>query len=98
MQGRFVSLGPGRAPRVSPPAMDRSPGSGRPPAALPFVGRGAELAVLGSAWAHALEGRSRLVLLTGDAGIGKTRLVEALRTHVARERGLTFLGRAVDGE
>ena len=78
--------------------MDRSPVWSRPVDEGTFVGRGAELAVLASAWAHALEGRSRLVLLTGDAGIGKTRLVEALRASVARDRGRTLVGRTFDGE
>jgi len=46
------------------------------PAGVPFVGRKAELAELESAVAAALGGRFTLVLVTGERGIGKTRLVD----------------------
>ncbi|MDP8917093.1 MAG: AAA family ATPase, partial [Pseudomonadota bacterium] len=38
----------------------------------PIVGRDAEFAVLEAAWRDTLEGRSRVVLLTGEPGIGKS--------------------------
>nr|BFE77607.1 hypothetical protein GCM10020093_002080 [Planobispora longispora] len=41
-----------------------------------FTGRRAELARLAAAWEDAVHARSRLVLLTGEAGIGKTSLAE----------------------
>jgi predicted ATPase/DNA-binding winged helix-turn-helix (wHTH) protein len=50
----------------------------------PLVGRDAELARLDAVFATAAAGRRRLVFVTGEAGIGKTSLVE------------TFLGR-LDG-
>src|SRR4051794_24592050 len=40
-----------------------------------LVGRDVELSVLERCWTEATEGRRELVLLTGDAGIGKTRVV-----------------------
>lgn len=40
-----------------------------------LVGRQAELAQLQDAWARARQGQGRVVLLTGEAGIGKSRLV-----------------------
>jgi DNA-binding SARP family transcriptional activator len=42
---------------------------------LPFVGRGAELAALHERWDAAVAGHGGLVLVGGEAGIGKTRLV-----------------------
>ena len=44
----------------------------------PLVGRAAEIDVLAAAYAAAAAGQSRVMLLTGEAGIGKTRLVEEL--------------------
>lgn len=49
-------------------------------ARLPLVGRDAELEVLTEAWTAAAEGRGRVVVLSGEVGVGKTRLVEELRT------------------
>lgn len=44
----------------------------------PLVGRDHELALLRERWRIAQGGEGQLVLLVGDAGIGKSRLVEAL--------------------
>ncbi|MCB0056574.1 MAG: tetratricopeptide repeat protein, partial [Caldilineaceae bacterium] len=52
--------------------------------AIPLVGREAEWAQLLEAW-HEATGSARLALLTGEAGIGKTRLVEALVEWVSRQ-------------
>lgn len=54
------------------------------PAAPPLVGRSAEWARLQAAWREAAH-RPRLALLTGEAGIGKTRLAEALEEWVQRQ-------------
>jgi tetratricopeptide (TPR) repeat protein len=43
-----------------------------------FYGRGAELRALNAALERARAGRGRLVAVSGDAGIGKTRLIEEL--------------------
>ena len=51
-----------------------------PAAARPLFGRAAELRALMTAWTAARAGHGRVVLVTGEAGIGKTRLV----TEVAR--------------
>jgi class 3 adenylate cyclase/tetratricopeptide (TPR) repeat protein len=62
------------------------------PARRPFlVGREAELGLLLRRWEQSKAGLGQVVLLSGEAGIGKTALVEGLRAHVARE-GYTHLG------
>jgi DNA-binding SARP family transcriptional activator/tetratricopeptide (TPR) repeat protein len=59
----------------------------------PFVGRGPELARLRVAWTGALAGRRRLVLVTGEAGVGKSRLAAQLAGHAERDGATVLLGR-----
>jgi DNA-binding CsgD family transcriptional regulator len=66
--------------------------------AFGFVGREPELAALTRLLDQAATGRGGLALVAGDAGIGKTRLMEEL-AEAARRRGITTLwGRCFDGE
>ena len=51
-----------------------------------LLGRERELAALRAALASASRGRGRLVLLSGEAGIGKTRLADAFAVE-ARDHG-----------
>jgi TOMM system kinase/cyclase fusion protein len=48
----------------------------------PLVGRESEVGLLLERWAHSQGGQGQVVLLRGEAGIGKSRLVEVLREHV----------------
>jgi class 3 adenylate cyclase len=50
-----------------------------------LVGRETEETLLAERWAQSQAGHGQVVLLSGEAGIGKSRLVEALREHVGRE-------------
>ncbi len=52
---------------------------------LPLVGRKAEWARLVAAWHAAAAGGARLLLLSGEAGIGKTRLAEEFSAWVGRQ-------------
>jgi class 3 adenylate cyclase/tetratricopeptide (TPR) repeat protein len=61
---------------------------GRPDAAVthglsPLVGRELELTLLLERWAQVQEGLGQVVLLSGEPGIGKSRLVGVLKEHVA---------------
>ena len=51
----------------------------------PLVGREAEVALLLERWAQSADGRGQVVLLRGEAGIGKSRLVEVVRERVRQE-------------
>jgi class 3 adenylate cyclase/tetratricopeptide (TPR) repeat protein len=51
--------------------------------APPLVGRERELALIQDCWVLARAGQGRVILLQGEAGIGKSRLVEAARRHAA---------------
>ena len=51
----------------------------------PFVGRESELELLRSLWRDACAGRGRVVLVEGEGGVGKSRLVEELLREVAHE-------------
>ncbi|WP_264296839.1 AAA family ATPase [Mesorhizobium sp. B1-1-8] len=51
----------------------------------PLVGRDRELALLLECWHRATAAEGRVVLLSGEAGIGKSRLIAALTERVAAE-------------
>jgi predicted ATPase len=51
----------------------------------PLVGREAEVSLLLDRWAQVKEGLGQVVLLSGEAGIGKSRLVQVLKDHLAGE-------------
>ncbi|HEY1343501.1 MAG TPA: AAA family ATPase, partial [Streptosporangiaceae bacterium] len=65
------------------------------PSMSPFVGRADERARLAARWRAAAAGRAQLVLVTGEAGVGKTRLVDELR---AQAGAVTVEGRAYPAE
>lgn len=60
-----------------------------------LVGRAAELNALRSAAQSAQAGQSRIVLVGGDAGIGKTRLVGEFCEHVRQDGMLAAVGGCV---
>jgi len=53
-----------------------------------FIGRHRELAELRAGLEDAVAGRGRFFLVVGEAGIGKTRLVEELAREAAERGGL----------
>jgi len=50
-----------------------------------LVGRESEVALLRERWSQVKDGIGQVVLLSGEAGIGKSRLVQVLTAHVATE-------------
>ena len=77
--------GPGAAPFPASPS-----------AAHPLYGRAAELRTLMAAWTAARAGHGRVVLITGEAGIGKTRLVAELARRADNAGARTAVGAGVD--
>ncbi|GAB4431869.1 MAG: hypothetical protein OHK0015_18790 [Chloroflexi bacterium OHK40] len=64
--------------------------------AVQLVGRHAEYAWLVERWELACRGQSRLALICGEAGVGKTRLVEELSRLVVAQGGLVLRGRCYE--
>ena len=84
-----VALGRGAS---SEPATVALPTWLRPPNDA-FVGRAAEREVIAREWKRALEGTRRLVVVDGEPGIGKTRLVREVCRELAIDGALVVGGR-----
>jgi DNA-binding NarL/FixJ family response regulator len=65
---------------------------------LPLVGRRADLGALRLALDDALEGRGRTLVLTGEAGIGKSRLLATLADEARARQMLVAYGRGFSVE
>ena len=85
LRDRIAVAGPDGATRPAPVVAASTPGSGararrtsamaaQLPPEPPFVGRARERAILDEELAFASQGQARVVLLTGELGIGKSRL------------------------
>lgn len=77
----------GPAPIAAPPG---------PRARRPLWGRAAQLSSLTAAWAAARVGRGGVCVLTGEAGIGKTRLVAELAERAENAGARVAVGAGVD--
>src|SRR5262249_15882764 len=89
---------PNQQPKGEAPARERTPHaapmSNRPP---PIVGRQAEWTALRNAYASA-GSTARLIVIEGEAGIGKTRLAEELLRHAENGGATTITARCYEGE
>jgi DNA-binding SARP family transcriptional activator/tetratricopeptide (TPR) repeat protein len=65
---------------------------------LPFVGREVEMEQLRTQWSRAARGRGGLVLIGGEAGIGKTRMANELSLVAEREGARVLYGGATFAE
>lgn len=52
----------------------------------PLVGRDVESHLLRELWSKVLTGRGQTIVLTGEAGIGKTRIIKELIDHIRSDR------------
>jgi TOMM system kinase/cyclase fusion protein len=57
------------------------------PAASALIGRAGEAAALAALWQRAVEGRGAALMVLGDPGLGKSRLLQALCERVRDDRG-----------
>ncbi len=65
--------------------------------AATFVGRDSELLALSAALGAAQRGHGSAWLVGGESGVGKSRLLDELRTHALVEGVLVLRGQAVEG-
>ena len=67
-----------------------------PPGMLALVGRETELSELRRVWSDVRRGSGAAVVISGEAGIGKTRLATELCLHAASQDGRTAVSAALD--
>jgi len=72
--------------------------TGASPSPDPFVGRARELDTLAASLDAAVAGRGRILLVSGEPGIGKTRLAEALAERAHAAGATVAWGRCWEGE
>ena len=86
-----VRRGPSSPPSERPAsALERSV----VPATMPFVGRGEELQRLRQMWVRAMRGLGGVAVISGEAGIGKSRLLGEFAAAVAAQGGTIVAGAA----
>ena len=81
----------GRRPRVPKVPETR-------PAETPLIGRDAEVAQLREALDRAAAERGGLLVVLGEAGVGKSRLVEELISHARQRDARVLLGRSYESD
>src|SRR5215471_11572468 len=62
----------------------------------PLVGRESEVTLLLERWEQVKAGQGHVVLLTGEGGIGKSRLVQMLKDHVTQEPHVRWECRSIE--
>jgi DNA-binding SARP family transcriptional activator len=94
---RLEALVLAQDPDLAPPASDvparRQPASLQTREAVLLVGRDRELHVMAEAWERARDGASTTLLVSGEAGIGKSCLIRELAHQVEHGGGLVLRGR-----
>ena len=93
-----------RSPAGAPDLHGAEPGGARSrparagPQRLALAGRDKEIRVLGEAWARATAGEPSLVVITGEAGIGKTALAAQLEAEAAQDGATVLHTRCYEAE
>jgi tetratricopeptide (TPR) repeat protein len=86
-----------RSLRADPSGADGDAGWDVTPAAeSPFVGREPELEQMRSIWASVREGRSHVVVIEGEPGIGKSRLAAEIGRRIRAEGHVAVAARAFE--
>jgi DNA-binding SARP family transcriptional activator/type II secretory pathway predicted ATPase ExeA len=91
-EAAYLELLGAAPPALASASSGRRAGS-RPEVVVPFVDRGVEMATVEDAWASAVQARRQLLYITGEAGVGKTRLVKEVGHRIAVDGGLVLFGR-----
>ena len=66
--------------------------AGAPNGDAPFVGRAPEMTTIDALWKVARTSGNQLVLVSGEPGVGKTRLVAEAARAIADQDGLVLYG------
>ncbi len=99
--GRFTDdVSRGSLPGGTTPALIPSGAAlgGPQPSGTALAGRDGEIGVLRQAWNAAASGHPGLVMIVGEAGIGKTALAESLAAEAAEDGGTVLRTRCYDTE
>jgi predicted ATPase/energy-coupling factor transporter ATP-binding protein EcfA2 len=90
----FANRGPGPEQAVSPESEREDQGFDTPAAVVlsPLIGRDAELRLLEDRWEQVLEGPGQTVLIFGEAGLGKSRLVQTIARIIQESGGAASAG------
>src|SRR5438046_8337536 len=73
----------------APARIDRAPERAE---VMALTGRAIEVSLLRERWEQAQEGMGQVVLIVGEAGLGKSRLVQTIKQIVLAEVGSDALG------
>jgi DNA-binding winged helix-turn-helix (wHTH) protein/tetratricopeptide (TPR) repeat protein len=93
---RFAAtIAPSRSGATAP-KLEAVRSAPRAPEEDPFVGRESILAMLETAMRTAISGKGGLVLLTGEPGLGKTRMAQQLAASAAKLGADSWLGRCLE--
>ena len=64
----------------------------------PFIGRESEMIELGASLDDALNGHSRIAMISGEPGIGKTRLSDEIKSHGVYRGAIGLTGVCLEGD
>src|SRR5262245_54869216 len=70
---------------TAPTSADRAMDSPAMARLAPLTGRDHEVSLLKDRWEQAQEGMGQVVLLIGEPGLGKSRLVDVIKQHVQEQ-------------
>lgn len=102
MQADFEFEHVSAAIQIQPPSMKTPSALGRNPldaaTQTELVGRDKEIAFLDGRWQRAKLGQGGLILISGEAGVGKTRLVNEFADRLSWQQARVLLGRCYEFE